>query len=125
MALINCGESYTQDISGCVDYITFALSNITTEDSYIIKFTYPSGAMIQQDVVLNTSYGYQAINEFDVENNNLWNIGSGPVLVEVFKVNGCNAEVFTICENEYTSLTLNFTNLIQGEDYAVVPCDCN
>lgn len=125
MALINCGNAYKQDISGCVDYLTFSLSTLDADESYYISFTYANGAVIQKDIHFNLAYAYVFGYEFDIDNDNLWNIGTGPVKVEIFKTGSCNAEVFTICENEYTSLTLNFMNINQDKDYAVVPCTCD
>lgn len=125
MALINCSDSYNQDVSGCVEYLTFNFEGLDNEDSYYLKLTYANGAQITIDVAFNFAYGYVMGTEFDIDNDNYWNIGTGPVKVELFKTGSCAAEVLTICENAYSSLTLNFIDLQQDADYAAIPCNCN
>lgn len=118
MALLNCNTSYIQDISGCVDSIVFDFQTLTADTDYIVKFTYPSGWVVKREV---TSNSYDAT--ITIDNNAFWNMGTGPVLVEISEGNEPHL-VLSICGNDYSSITLNFINITTEETDATIPVNC-
>ena len=117
MSLINCGQSYTQDISGCAASLIFQFPTLTVDTEYVVKFTYSNGWVLKKDV---TSGLYDAVIEMN--NNGFWNIGTGIVKVEI--LNGCDVTTFDICGTTYSSITLNFINITEDDTTAIIPCPC-
>lgn len=118
MALINCNTSYTQDLSGCAESITFDFQTLTAGTDYIVKFTYPTGWVVKREVTSNV---YDAT--ITINNNAFWNIGTGPVLVEISEGNEPPL-VLSICGNDYSSITLNFINITTEATDATIPVNC-
>ena len=118
MALINCGLSYNQDISGCAEDLEFTLPELDVEAPYVVKFTYPNGFKVNHSIVTDENAS------FTIQNQGWWNTGTGPVVVEVYKANFCNTDPFVVCDVTYTSMTLNFTNIQTDDTTATIPCTC-
>jgi len=118
MALLNCNESYTQDVSGCVETLIFDFTTLTADTDYIVTFTYANGWVLKREVTSNI---YDAT--ISIDNNGFWNVGTGPVLVEVSKPNQPPL-LLTVCDNEYSSITLNFINQTTDDTDAVIPFTC-
>ena len=117
MSLLNCNQSYTQDISGCADSLTFQSTSLIADKDYIVKFTYANGWVVKKEV---TSSVYDAT--ININNNGFWNVGTGVVLVEI--LDGCTPVVFDICGNPFSSITLNFINITTDDTDATIPCNC-
>ena len=97
----------------CSDFQT-----LTADTDYIVKFTYPSGWVVKREV---TSNSYDAT--ITIDNNAFWNMGTGPVLVEISEATNriwCCQFVETIT----AALLLNFINITTEETYATIPVNC-
>lgn len=120
MSLINCGQSYTQDISGCAASLIFQFPTLTVDTEYVVKFTYSNGWVLKKTT---TSNAYDAT--ITIDNDGYWNIGTGIVLIEICtNDNACTPQTLTVCANNFTSLTLNFINITTDATDAIIPCDC-
>lgn len=120
MSLINCGQSYTQDISGCAASLIFQFPTLTVDTEYVVKFTYSNGWVLKKTT---TSDAIDAT--ITIDNDGYWNIGTGIVLIEICtNDNACTPQTLTVCANNFTSLTLNFINITTDATDAIIPCDC-
>lgn len=117
MALINCGLTYNQDISGCVDDLEFTLPDLSADTDYTIKFTYPNGFKVNHSITTDES------SSFTITNQGWWNTGTGPVLIEI-NSGTCNAVEFSVCNVTYTQMTLNFQTIDTNDTTATIPCTC-
>lgn len=121
MSLLNCLASYSQDVSGCIEELIISNSTLTPGTDYIVKMTYPNGWVVKKTI---------EANEYDggliIANSNYWHVGTGPVLIEVFATDiDCTPINFEVCDNTYSSLTVNFINITQDDNsYTTIPCDC-
>lgn len=115
-----CSTHYTQSVSGCVTDLNFSIPGITSDNDWTVKFTFQSGATIQQPLVLNAY-----TNDFTISNDNYWHIGTGEVVFEFFQdSNNCTPYEFTHCDKTYNGININFTNIQTDDDYVNIPCTC-
>jgi hypothetical protein len=115
-----CSTHYTQSVSGCVSDLNFTIPGITSANDWTVRFTFQSGASVQQPIIFN---GYT--DEFTISNENYWHIGTGEVVFEFFndEVN-CASFEFTHCDATYNGINIDFTNIQTENDYVIIPCNC-
>lgn len=116
MAIINCGLSYNQDISGCVDEVVFTIAELDPDTAYNVKWTYANGYKVNHEITTDES------SSFTIINSGWWNTGTGTVLIEIKQGNDCNPIPFQVCGKDYTSMSINFTN--SNDTNTLIPCTC-
>lgn len=116
MAIINCGLSYNQDISGCVDEVVFTITELDPDTTCTVKWTYPNGWKVSHEVTTDEN------SSFTIENQGWWNTGTGTVKIEIYKSNYCEPTMFQVCGKDYTSMSINFTN--SNDTNTLIPCTC-
>lgn len=117
MALINCGLSYSQDISGCAEDLEFTLPDLAADSDYKLTFTYPNGFKLIQSVTTDEN------SSFTIQNQGWWNTGTGVVLLEI-NSGTCNNVEFSVCDVTFSSMILNFINIETDDTTAIIPCTC-
>ena len=122
MALINCGNAYTQSIPGCIETIVLDLGLIPDTD-YTIQFNFQNESILERYYTTDVDGKITLTKNADLEG--FWNEGDGPVLFNIYATDSCDAQVVTICEVEYTDLILDFKFINTETTEVEFPCPCS
>lgn len=122
MALLNCNQTYKQDIPGCIDAIALNFDlDATTE--YQVKIIFANGMAITTRLTTNGGGVLNLTKDGLLEG--FWNDGTGEVVLQIFDITTqCLPIPITLCEVEYSQIVLNFTKIIIDDAIRTenVPC---
>lgn len=121
MALINCGSAYYQDISGCIQTLSFELG-LTPTTEYTFEFIFPNGFKVQKKFTTDGS-GNVSIDKNEVLAG-FWNDAIGEIPLTIYQGTSQTPVEITICETTYTQLVLNFQSIVTDDTTTIVPTAC-